>query len=99
MADVKQIKKIVSLITCEIPFCQDVCELVFVSTYLIWILESRLILSNNQSRATLWVLDTCLIVGLQPLMIILITNSSSSNLYSVAPKNFVRWHTVNIVHI
>ena len=42
-----------------------------VSTYLIWILGSRLIiLSNNQSRATLWVLDTCLIVGLLPLIII-----------------------------
>ena len=34
-----------------------------VSTYLIWILGSRLILFNNQSRATLWALDTCLIVG------------------------------------
>ena len=28
-----------------------------VSTYLIWIRESKLIRSNNQSRATLWVLD------------------------------------------
>ena len=27
---------------------------------------SKLILSNNQSRATLWVLETCLIVGLLP---------------------------------
>ena len=50
-----------------------------VSMYLIWILESRLIRSNNQSRATLWVLETCLIVGLLPLMIILITASLSSN--------------------
>ena len=33
-----------------------------VSMYRIWILESRLILSNNQSKAILWVLDTCLIV-------------------------------------
>ena len=37
-----------------------------VSMYLIWILELKLILSNNQSRATLWVLDTCLIAGLRP---------------------------------
>ena len=29
MADVKQIKKIVPLIACEIPFCQYVCKLVF----------------------------------------------------------------------
>ena len=54
------------------------------STYLIWILGSRLILSNNQSRATLWVQDTCLIVGLLPLMIILITASLSSNTDNIA---------------
>ena len=52
--------------------------------YLIWILESRLIRSNNQSSGTLWVLDTCLIVGLLPLMIILITASLSSNTYNRA---------------
>ena len=34
--------------------------------------------SVKQPRATLWVLDTCLIVGLLPLMIILITASLSS---------------------
>ena len=45
--------------------------------YLIWILGSTLILSNNQSRETLWVLDTCLIVGLLPFIIILITASLS----------------------
>ena len=54
------------------------------SIYLIWILESRLNRSNNQSRATLWVLETCLIVGLLPLMIILITASLSSNTYNKA---------------
>ena len=37
-----------------------------VSMYLIWIFGSRLIRSNRQSRATLWVLETCLIVGLLP---------------------------------
>ena len=37
------------------------------SIYLIWILGSKLIRSNNQSRATLWVLETCLNVGLLPL--------------------------------
>ena len=50
-----------------------------VSMYLIWILGSKLILSNNQSRATLWVPETCLIVGLLPFIIILITASLSSN--------------------
>ena len=55
-----------------------------VSTYLIWIF----IRSNNQSSATLWVLDTCLIVGLtclvglRPLMIILMAASLSSKMYS-----------------
>ena len=53
-----------------------------VSMYLIWILGSRLLRSNNQSRATLWVLGTCLIVGLLPFMIILITASLSSNTYN-----------------
>ena len=48
-----------------------------VSTNLIWILRSTL-LWNNQSRSTLWVLDTCLIVGLLPPMIISITASLSS---------------------
>ena len=40
-----------------------------VSRYLIWILGSWLILSNNKSSATLWVQDTCLIARLRPLMI------------------------------
>ena len=52
-----------------------------VSMYLIWILGSILILSNNQSRATLLVLETCLIVGLLLFIIILITASLSSNTY------------------
>ena len=29
MADVKQMEKMVPLITCEIALCQNVCELVF----------------------------------------------------------------------
>ena len=48
-----------------------------VSTYLIF--GSKLIRSNNLSRATLWVLETCLTVGLLPLTIILITASLPSN--------------------
>ena len=60
--------------------CQRVGLLV--STYLIRILGSKLILSNSKSRATLWVLDTCLIVVLLPLIIILITASLSSKMYN-----------------
>ena len=52
--------------------------------YLIWILGSKLILSNNQSRATLWVLETCIIARLLPFMIILITASLSSKMYNIA---------------
>ena len=49
----------------------------WVSTYLIWILGSKLILSNNQSRATLWEMETCLIVWLLLLTILFITASLS----------------------
>ena len=74
----------IPFITCEISLCQYICEWVLVSVYLIWILGSKLILTNNQSSATLWVLETCLIVGLLPFMIILITASLSSNTYNKA---------------
>ena len=85
MASVKQTQKMIPFVTCEIFLGSYVCELVFlVSMYLIWIFGSKLIRSNNQSRATLWVLETCLIVGLLPFMIILITASLSSNTYNKA---------------
>ena len=73
IANVEQMEKMVPFIT--VPF--GVC---LVSTYLIWIFGSRLILSNNQSSATLWVRYTCLIVGLLSLMTILITASLSSKM-------------------
>ena len=47
-------------------------------------LGSNLILSNNQSRATLWVLYTCLMLGLLNFMIILITASLSSKMHNKA---------------
>ena len=71
-------------VTCEIFLGQYVCDLVLVSMYLVWILGSKLIRSNNQSKATLWVLETYLIVRLLPFMIILITASLSSNTYNKA---------------
>ena len=83
MDDSQQMKKIVPLTTCEIPFSQHVCELVFgVNVTDLNFSGSELILSNNQSRATLWVLETCLIVGLLPFVIILITASLSSKTYN-----------------
>ena len=58
-----------SFFTCRVkfPFVNMSASWFLVSMYLIRILGSKLILSNNQSRATLRVLETCLIVGLLPL--------------------------------
>ena len=61
MPDVEQTQKMIPFITCEVSLCQYVCELVLgVNVF-------DLILSNNQSRATLGVLETCLIVRFFPL--------------------------------
>ena len=77
--DVEQTKKMVLLITREITFSQHVSKLVLgVNIFDLVFLGSKLTESNNQSNATLWVLDTCLIVGLVPFVIILITASLSS---------------------
>ena len=84
-ANVKQTKKMIPFITCEISLGQCMSASWFlVSMYLIWILETKLIRSNNQSRAPLWVLETCLIVVLLPFLIILITASLSSNTHNKA---------------
>ena len=75
---VQQTEKMIPFITSEIAFVSMSANWFLVSTKMIWILGSKLILSNNQSSATLWVRDTCLIVGLRPLIIIMITASLSS---------------------
>ena len=71
-----------------------------VSMCLIWIYGSKVILSNNQSRATPWVLDTCLIVGLLPLIIILVTASLSSKTFNIALEweNFTFEGTLSTWH-
>ena len=66
----------------QLPFVKMSASWFMDSTYLIWTFGSRLILSNDQSRATLWVRDTCLFVGLLPLMIVCITDSLSSKMYN-----------------
>ena len=53
----------------KLPLVNMSASWILVSTYLIRILGSESILLNNKSSATLWVLDTCLMVGLLPLMI------------------------------
>ena len=71
MADVKQMKKIVPFVTCEIAFWSKCLRVdVWCQCIESEFLDSRIILSNNQSKATLWVPDTCLIVGLRPFIII-----------------------------
>ena len=55
-----------------------------VSMYRIWILGSKLILSNNQSRTTMCVRETYLVVGLRPLKMIWITASLSSKTHNIA---------------
>ena len=81
IANVKQTQKMIPFITCEISLGRYVCELVFGVNVFDLDFGSKLILSNNQSRATLWVLETCLTVGLLPFIIILITASLSSSTY------------------
>ena len=70
--DIQQTWKMVPLIMCEASFGEHVRKLILVSTCLF--------LSNNNTNATLWVLDTCLIVGLLPLMTIFITASLTSQI-------------------
>ena len=70
IANVEQTQNMIPFITCEISSVSVSASWFLVSMYLNQILDSKLILSNNQSRATLWVLETCLIVRLLPFMII-----------------------------
>ena len=72
---VLQPKKMVPLITREVIFGKHFGKLFFGVNIFDLDFRVQLPLSNNQSSATLWVLDTCLSVGLLPLMIILITAS------------------------
>ena len=53
MADVEQTQMMIPLVTREIPLVKMSASWFLVSMYLIWILESRLIRSNNQSSAAL----------------------------------------------
>ena len=84
MADVEQTQRWFHSSRVNFPFVSMSASWFLVSIYLIWILGSKLIRWNNQSRATLWVLETCLIVGLLPFVIILITASLSSNTHNKA---------------
>ena len=78
--DVEQSKKMVPFITRETTFGQHVRKLVLgVNKYDLDFGWSKLILSNEHERESVG-LDTYLIVGRLPLMIILITASLSSKI-------------------
>ena len=80
MANVKQTQKDDSIRhVWSFPLVSKSASWFLVSMYLIWMIGSKLIRSNNQSRATLWVLEKHLIVGLLTFIIILINASWSSN--------------------
>ena len=86
MANVKQTQKMIPFVTCEISLGQYVCELVFgVDVFdLDFGVQIDSIEQPTVHVQTLWVLETCLIVRLLPIMIILITASLSSNTYNKA---------------
>ena len=69
MANIEQTQQMTPFVTCEVSFGQNVGKLVFGLDVLDLDFGSKIIRSNNQSRETLWALDTCLIVGLLHLMI------------------------------
>ena len=65
--DIEQTEKMIPLVKGDFAYRQHVCELVSVSTNLIWMLFwSIFILSNYWSSETLWVWVKDLIVGLRP---------------------------------
>ena len=70
----------------EFPFGQHVCDLVFGVnvTDLDLGVQISPVQQPIESRATLWVRETCLIAGLLSLIIILITASLSSKTYNIA---------------
>ena len=78
----------------KFPFVNMSASWCEVSMWRVWILGSKLSLSNDQSRATLWVRETCLSVGLQPLIIISITGSLSSQTNNIqhSTRNQNSWY-------
>ena len=83
MADIEQMKKIGSTHHVWNFFLVNMSASWCLVSKRIWILGSKWILSNNQSRAALWVRETCLILRLRLLIIILIT-ASLSKTYNMA---------------
>ena len=62
MANIEQGQQMIPFITCEISLCQDVCELVLGVNIFDLNLGVKINSIKQPARATLWVLETCLIV-------------------------------------
>ena len=73
-------QKMIPFVTCESSHCQCVCELVLGVN----VFDLDLGVQIDSTGATLWVLETGLIVVLLPFVIILITASFSSKIYNKA---------------
>ena len=80
MANVEQLKKIVPLITRAIPFSQYVCEMMFGVN----VTDLNIGVQIDSVKQPIQFRETCLIVGLRPLIIILITASLSTKTYNIA---------------
>ena len=74
----KHRKKITPTITRETAFSQQISEFVFGINIFDLDLGVEVHSFNNQFNASLWVLDTCLILQHLPLMTIFVTTSLSS---------------------
>ena len=84
MANIKQGQQMIPFITCEIPLCQDVCKLIL--SVDVFDLDLWVQINSIEQPIKSNVLETCLIVGLLPFIIILITASLSSNTYNKASQ-------------
>ena len=82
MANVKQ--QMIPFVTCEISFGLNVSELVFGVDVLDLDFGVQINSIEQPIKRNSVSLETCLIVGLLPLMLILITASLSSNTYNRA---------------
>ena len=84
MADVEQTQKMIPFITCEIFLFQYVCELFFGVNVFDLDLGVQIDSIKQPIKSNSVDSGTCLIVGLLPFMIILITASLSSKIYNKA---------------
>ena len=81
----------------KLPLVRISANWFLVSTYLFWILGSKLIRSKTKSRVILSVLDTWLMQGLLPFIIILITASLFSKMYNLeSSSEECVWHVIHL---